>query len=85
MFRIQLHPQPARTEEGIIDGGVMDTHCLTGALKTAFIQEGPAWGSKPWIIAAKALGSACLNPLVMSAKLVEKLCAEPEDQPNEHL
>lgn len=24
VFKIQLHPQPARSEEGIIAGGVMD-------------------------------------------------------------
>lgn len=58
VFKIKLQPQPTRTEEGIIAGGVMDTYCLTGALKTAFIQEGPAWGSG---IAAKALGKCMLE------------------------
>lgn len=48
------------------------------------MQEGPAWGS---CIAAKALGKHMHEPNcdepTMCVKLVEELCAEHEDQPNQ--
>lgn len=52
-------------------------------MKTAFLQEGPAWGS---CRAAEALGRCTLEPRwdePVCVRLVEELCAEHEDQPHQ--